>query len=723
MLSSLENVLSRLKVASRNGDKATAFCPAHDDRNNPSLSVGVGEDGRVLLHCFVGCEFEDIVAAMGLEQPDLFEYRNGEGDPYIPPKTLGTVKHSVAKPRGDVNDAVPQASRTPDTGGNGCTLEDFAAAKKLPVEFLRGLSLKDVTYEDRPAVRILYPDEYGQEVAVRFRISLGGAEKFRWRRGDKPRLYGLGLVEEARKAGYVVLVEGESDCHTLWHHEGPALGIPGATSWRNDWSGLLDGIEKIYVIVEPDGGGEALWERLAASELKERLYWVRLEGVKDASELHLKDPQMFPARLEEALRGAVAWLDIAESEAQERAREAWARCENLAYERDILGRFAQELTRSGVAGESRTAKILYLAITSRLLEKPVSVAVKGTSSSGKSYLVERVLGYFPENAYYALTAMSERALAYSEEPIKNRFLVVYEAAGLSGDFQTYLIRSLLSEGRVRYEVVEKTSEGLKPRLIEREGPTGLVVTTTAVKLHPEKETRLLSLSVSDTQEQTRGVLVQLARESAEEPDLEGWMALQEWLEGAERRVTIPFAEELAGMVPPVAVRLRRDFGAVLNLIRAHAMLHQATRERDAQGHIVATLDDYAAVRELVVDLDSEGVEATVQPIVRQSVEAVSRLLKEGDEESVSAKALGQELGLEKGPVSRRVRLAIEAGYLKNLEDRKGKAARLVLGDPMPEDLQILPTAEELERKRFTVSSLSEGIEHPPLPEDDPGVDF
>src|SRR5215203_349169 len=187
-------------------------------------------------------------------------------------------------------------------------------------------------------------------------------------------------------------------------------------------------------------------------------------------------------------------------------RPCGARCENLAHERDILGRFAQELTRSSVAGESRTAKILYLAETSRLLEKPVSVVVKGTSSSGKSYLAERVLGYFPGSAYYALTAMSERALAYSEEPIKNRFLVVYEAAGLSGDFQTYLIRSLLSEGRVRYEVVEKTSEDLKPRLIEREGPTGLLITTTAVKLHPENETRLLSLSVADTQEQTRGVL-------------------------------------------------------------------------------------------------------------------------------------------------------------------------------------------------------------------------
>jgi hypothetical protein len=144
----------------------------------------------------------------------------------------------------------------------------------------------------------------------------------------------------------------------------------------------------------------------------------------------------------------------------------------VAEQPNILRSFAAELARSGVAGEERIAKLLYLAVTSRLLSRPVSVALKGPSSGGKSYLVERVLSLFPESAYYALTAMSDRTLAYSEEPIKHRFLVIYEAAGMNSEFQTYLMRSLLSEGCVRYETVEKTSEGIRPRLIERKGPTG-----------------------------------------------------------------------------------------------------------------------------------------------------------------------------------------------------------------------------------------------------------
>jgi hypothetical protein len=37
---------------------------AHDDRE-PSLSVGVGGDGELLLHCFRGCAFEAVIAAFG----------------------------------------------------------------------------------------------------------------------------------------------------------------------------------------------------------------------------------------------------------------------------------------------------------------------------------------------------------------------------------------------------------------------------------------------------------------------------------------------------------------------------------------------------------------------------------------------------------------------------------------------------------------------------------
>jgi hypothetical protein len=76
MLANFENVLDRLNVASRNGEKAMSFCPAHDDRNNPSLSLKA-EDGKLLLNCFAGCRPEDVVSKIGLGMKDLFSEGQG----------------------------------------------------------------------------------------------------------------------------------------------------------------------------------------------------------------------------------------------------------------------------------------------------------------------------------------------------------------------------------------------------------------------------------------------------------------------------------------------------------------------------------------------------------------------------------------------------------------------------------------------------------------------
>jgi hypothetical protein len=122
----------------------------------------------------------------------------------------------------------------------------------------------------------------------------------------------------------------------------------------------------------------------------------------------------------------------------------------LATRPDILDLAAAEAAEAGVAGESRLVKLLYLAVTSRLLAQPCSIALKGPSAGGKSFIVAKTLELFPPAAYYTLSAMSERALIYDSEPLVHRMLVLYEAAGIRGDIASYLVRSLLSEGRINY---------------------------------------------------------------------------------------------------------------------------------------------------------------------------------------------------------------------------------------------------------------------------------
>jgi DNA primase len=65
-----QDVLDRLKKVTGSKGKWMACCPAHQDKS-PSLAVTEADD-RVLVHCFSGCDTQNVTAAIGLNVADLF---------------------------------------------------------------------------------------------------------------------------------------------------------------------------------------------------------------------------------------------------------------------------------------------------------------------------------------------------------------------------------------------------------------------------------------------------------------------------------------------------------------------------------------------------------------------------------------------------------------------------------------------------------------------------
>jgi hypothetical protein len=216
----------------------------------------------------------------------------------------------------------------------GCRLADYAERKGLPIAFLQSWGLREVTYLGAPAIRTPYFGADGDEPVVRFRVAHDGGNRFRWRSGSKSRLYGLHLLSDARKAGYVILVEGESDTQTLWLRKFPALGLPGAGKERD--APLLADFPTIYVVLEPDKGGDTVMRWLARSTIAPRARLVRLKDAKDPSALYLSDPDRFDATFRRALDEAELYQDSADREA-----EAAAGCA-----RDAAGHLVREAASS-----------------------------------------------------------------------------------------------------------------------------------------------------------------------------------------------------------------------------------------------------------------------------------------------------------------------------------------------------------------------------------------
>lgn len=202
-----------------------------------------------------------------------------------------------------------KSKRDADDERIGCTEETYSSFTRLPVVELRQHHLRNGSWQGRKALEMDYLDEQGMLVSRRYRIAVEG-DRFRWRKGDTPIPYGLWKLAEARKRGFVILVEGESDCHTLWHHGLPALGIPGASTWRDEWGRHFERFERIYFVREPDEASTRLLTKLFASELRDRIWVVELDGFKDPSELHRHDPKGFSEEWEKAKAAAIPLAEL-----------------------------------------------------------------------------------------------------------------------------------------------------------------------------------------------------------------------------------------------------------------------------------------------------------------------------------------------------------------------------------------------------------------------------
>ena len=160
--------------------------------------------------------------------------------------------------------------------------------------------------------------------------------------------------------------------------------------------------------------------------------------------------------------GKCNWQDVLREAKPKRRKKATdtALGKGIIEAENILDVFA-EAWSNVMAGEKKNAKLLYLAATSRLLDKCINVAVKGPSSAGKSEIRKRVLSFIPPEDVISFSTVSEKALIYYEDDFPHKILSMGEAAGSEEkDMQDYLLRELMSEGKLRYIVAQRNGTTL-----------------------------------------------------------------------------------------------------------------------------------------------------------------------------------------------------------------------------------------------------------------------
>ena len=302
-------VIEKYKIT---GDNLIGLCPFHQDRNN-SFSVDL-KTGK--WHCFAEDDGGNFVS--------FWAKFHG--------MSTGDAYKAILERYGATQDREkPKAPKKESDGPGPYTLEQYSFEKRLPVDFLTEVCRVSTAKERSGTtyLRIPYLLEDGTESTSRKRFA---KKEFRWKYGSsgKINLYGEWRMEDIRKAGYAIMVEGESDTQSLWYIGLSAIGVAGASMFKPEQAAILQDL-KIYLHQEPDGGGETFVKKVCRG-LKEggfigevfRWSCSRIPPVadsqkppKDPSDVYLMYGQEKAAQLiREQLQGAEA-IDLDEEQIPE----------------------------------------------------------------------------------------------------------------------------------------------------------------------------------------------------------------------------------------------------------------------------------------------------------------------------------------------------------------------------------------------------------------------
>ena len=264
---------SYIKKHKITGDQLVGVCPFHDDKKE-SFSANL-KDGR--WYCFAegrGGNFTTFYAELnGISTDEAYK--------------------QILDKYGALKEPEPPKQKEKAPGPESYTLDEYAFNKRLPVEFLKE-TCRASTGRDKDKktfLKLPYFNEENTDPIFRKRYA---HKEFRWSWGSSGKLilYGDWRLPEIRKAGWAVLVEGESDTQTMWYLKFPALGVPGASNFKAKMVPKLQDL-KLYIHVEPDKGGETFLQKITqvlreAEFIGEVYTWsCKGFGVKDPSQLFL----------------------------------------------------------------------------------------------------------------------------------------------------------------------------------------------------------------------------------------------------------------------------------------------------------------------------------------------------------------------------------------------------------------------------------------------------
>lgn len=242
-------------------DKFVSLCPAHDD-SDPSLSISTGTNG-ILIHCFAGCNTEDILNNIGYDYSDLF-YEHTQHDAAPIPTRLATVTPI----RQDISHEKIDQTLRDRLATADALLTQIEHERCIPRDTLLRAGCGLTTDG-----RIVLPtyDRDG-DLAPREWLALAeqrtpGKPKMKGPRGSKPDLWPRPESPLYKDNTSITIVEGEPDALIAVSHRIQTCGLPGTNTWQPDDAHRFTRFNDVTVLLDDDEAGREA-SRLITRDLR-----------------------------------------------------------------------------------------------------------------------------------------------------------------------------------------------------------------------------------------------------------------------------------------------------------------------------------------------------------------------------------------------------------------------------------------------------------------------
>ncbi|MBD3341577.1 MAG: toprim domain-containing protein, partial [Candidatus Lokiarchaeota archaeon] len=246
----------------------------------------------------------------------------------------------------------------------------------------------------------------------------------------------------------------------------------------------------------------------------------------------------------------------------------------LLKDPELLTRFLNDTEKIRFVGEDCNKLLLLLSMTSRKLDRPIDIIVKGPSSGGKNYGINNVALFIPEEDVQAYSELTPKSLYYRTDILKHKTLIIAERVG--AEQSDYVLRTMQSEKELILSTVVKNPETGKNETkdIKVEGPMNIIESTTKHRIHDENETRSFDIFVDESEEQTKKIhQAQRMKYKGEDIDKEKitcpWKNAQRLLK--KYKVIIPYVDQIT--FDTSTIRSRRDHERFLALIEVTTFLY------------------------------------------------------------------------------------------------------------------------------------------------------